>query len=93
MVQDRLCDLALLSIEKETVEKIYFDAIIDKFAGMKARKINFISMKNFWNGRIGGLLIKTNRLFSSPDHNMLMVSFCDRLVSVVRRSSSSFALL
>ena len=42
MGQDRLCDLALLSIEKETVEKIDFDAIIDKFAGMKARKINLV---------------------------------------------------
>lgn len=40
MGQDRLCDLALLSVEKETVEKIDFDDIIDKFAGIKARRIN-----------------------------------------------------
>ena len=42
MGQGRLCDLVLLSIEKETVEKTDFDNIIDKFAAMKARKINSI---------------------------------------------------
>ena len=42
MGQDRLCDLALLSVEKETVEKIDFDEIIDKIAGVKARKINLV---------------------------------------------------
>jgi hypothetical protein len=30
--------------------------------------------------------------FSSPEHNVLMVSFCDRLLSVVCRASSTFAL-
>ena len=38
MGQDRLCDLALLNVEKETVEKINFDVII----GIKAIKINLI---------------------------------------------------
>ena len=43
MGQGRLCDLALLSIEKETVKKKKkFDDIIDKLAAMKARKINLI---------------------------------------------------
>ena len=42
MGQDRLCDLALLSVEKETFDKINFNDIIDKFAGMKARKINLV---------------------------------------------------
>ena len=40
MGQDRLNDLVLLSIERETVDKIDFDEIIDKFAAAKARKIN-----------------------------------------------------
>jgi len=39
MGQYRLCDLALLNVEKETVEKIKFDVIIYKFADMKARNI------------------------------------------------------
>ena len=42
MGQDRLCDLALFSVEKETVEKIDFDGIIDKFASIKARRINLV---------------------------------------------------
>ena len=42
MGQDRLADLALLSVEKETAEKIDFDDIINKFASMKARKINLV---------------------------------------------------
>lgn len=42
MGQDRLSALALLSIEKETVEKIDFDDVIDKFAALKARKINLL---------------------------------------------------
>lgn len=42
MGQDRLSDLALLSVEKETAEKIDFDDIINKFASMKARKINLV---------------------------------------------------
>ena len=37
MEQDRLSDLALLSIERETVEQINFDQVIDKFAAVKAR--------------------------------------------------------
>lgn len=40
--QDRLSDLALLSVEKQTAEKIDFDDIINKFASMKARKINLV---------------------------------------------------
>ncbi|XP_071532015.1 uncharacterized protein [Panulirus ornatus] len=38
MGQDRLCDLALLSVEKET-EKTDFEQIKDQFASVKARKI------------------------------------------------------
>jgi hypothetical protein len=30
---------------------------------------------------------------SSPEHNVLMVSYCDRLLSVVRRAASIFTLL
>jgi hypothetical protein len=42
MGQDRLTDLALLSVEREMLETINFDAIIDKFAAAKARKINLL---------------------------------------------------
>ena len=42
MSQNRLNDLALLSIERETVEKTNFDQIIDKFASIKARKVDLV---------------------------------------------------
>ncbi|XP_053119697.1 52 kDa repressor of the inhibitor of the protein kinase-like [Hemicordylus capensis] len=38
MGQDRLCDLALLSTEREETDKTNFDGIIDQFASMKARR-------------------------------------------------------
>ncbi|XP_011170408.3 zinc finger MYM-type protein 1-like [Solenopsis invicta] len=40
MGQNRLSDLALLSIEKETLDLVDFNEVIDKFAITKARKIN-----------------------------------------------------
>jgi hypothetical protein len=42
MGQDRLSDLALLSIERNEMEKCDFDEIIDKFATVKSRKINLL---------------------------------------------------
>ena len=39
MGQQHLVDLAILSIERETLESTDFDDIIDKFAAAKARKI------------------------------------------------------
>ncbi len=40
MVEERLADLALLAIEKETVSTLDFDEIIDTFAASdKARRI------------------------------------------------------
>jgi hypothetical protein len=39
MGQERLSDLALLSIEKELVETINFDDEIDNFASAKSRKV------------------------------------------------------
>ena len=39
MSQERLCDLALLSIERDETKKTNFDVIIDKFASRKARKV------------------------------------------------------
>jgi hypothetical protein len=39
MGQERLSDLALLSIEREQFEKINFDDVIDQFATVKSRKI------------------------------------------------------
>ena len=40
MGQARLSNLALLSIERETLEKINFDNVIDQFATAKLRKMN-----------------------------------------------------
>ena len=48
MGQYRLCDLALINVEKETLENIDFDVIIDKFADMKARKINLYDLFLEW---------------------------------------------
>ena len=42
MGQDHLSDLALLSIERNEMEKCDFDQVIDKFATVKSRKINLI---------------------------------------------------
>ena len=42
MGQDRLSDLALLSVERETLEKTDFDDVIDQFATVKSRKINLL---------------------------------------------------
>ena len=42
MGQDRLSDLALLSVKRETLEKIDFDDVIDQFATVKSRKINLL---------------------------------------------------
>ena len=39
MNQERLCDLALLSIERDETKKTNLDEIIDKFASRKARKV------------------------------------------------------
>ena len=39
MSQDRLSALALLSIEREEVNHLNFNDVIDKFASVKARKI------------------------------------------------------
>ena len=41
MQQDRLSDLALLSIEKETFDTIHFNDIIDDFAAKKQEKYTF----------------------------------------------------
>ncbi|CAM1313279.1 Uncharacterised protein r2_g3227 [Pycnogonum litorale] len=42
MGQDRLSDLALLSVERETLETTDFDDVIDQFATVKSRKINLL---------------------------------------------------
>ncbi|XP_053108997.1 uncharacterized protein LOC128326342 [Hemicordylus capensis] len=39
MGQGGLCDLALLSVEREETEKTDFDHIVDQFASVKARKV------------------------------------------------------
>lgn len=41
MGQDRLCDLALLSVEREETENTNFELLIDEFASMKTRKVQF----------------------------------------------------
>jgi len=42
MGQDRLGDLALFSVEKETVDKIDFDTIIDQVRRYKGKKNRFV---------------------------------------------------
>ena len=42
MGQDRLSNLALLSIERETLNAINFDKVTDQFASVRARKINLL---------------------------------------------------
>jgi len=42
MGQDRLSDLALMSVEREALEKVDFDGIINQFAASKARKVNLV---------------------------------------------------
>ena len=39
MNHERLCDLALLSIERDETKKTNFDQIIDEFASRKAQKV------------------------------------------------------
>ena len=39
MSQERLCDLVLLSIERDETKKTNFDKIIDESASRKARKV------------------------------------------------------
>lgn len=41
MLQDHLSDLAIISIERDLCENIDYNDIIEKFAEIKARKINF----------------------------------------------------
>jgi len=43
MTQERLTDLAILSIENTTFELISFNDIIDQFVYRKARKINILA--------------------------------------------------
>ena len=40
--KDRLDNLALLSVERDTLEMLNFDDIIDQFATVKARRINLL---------------------------------------------------
>ncbi|KAG8238966.1 hypothetical protein J437_LFUL018705 [Ladona fulva] len=42
MGQDHLSDLALPSVERETLETTDFDDVIDQFATVKSRKINLL---------------------------------------------------
>lgn len=41
MCQERLSDLSIISIERNMVEKINTNEIMDNFAQQKARKVNF----------------------------------------------------
>jgi len=42
MNQERLSNLAILSIEQEIASKIVYTSIIDEFASKKARKVKFV---------------------------------------------------
>ena len=39
MLQDRLTDLAILSIERDEFNSIDYDMIVDEFADAKSRKV------------------------------------------------------
>jgi hypothetical protein len=41
MSESRLTNLAILSIEKESTNKIDFNRVIETFAAVKARKVKF----------------------------------------------------
>ena len=41
MLQERLNGLAILSIEKNMLEKIYYKSLINNFASKRARKMKF----------------------------------------------------
>lgn len=41
MLQERLSNLAIISIEKDVAKSLNYDDIIDEFALLKARKCNF----------------------------------------------------
>ena len=41
MFQERLSELAILSIEKEMLEKLEYKNLISQFASQNARKIDF----------------------------------------------------
>lgn len=43
MVQDRLCNLSILSFENESAKSIDYSGVTDDFASIKARKISFKS--------------------------------------------------
>ena len=42
MGEDRLSDLALMSVERDVLEQVDFDEIIDQFAAVKARKVHLV---------------------------------------------------
>lgn len=41
MTQDRLVNLAVISIEKKLVDELEYDQLISNFAKVKARKVDF----------------------------------------------------
>ena len=42
MSQERLSGLAMISIENEYLDKVYYDDLIEKFASKNARRSNFL---------------------------------------------------
>ena len=48
MMQDRLSDLAIISIEHDLCENVDYNNIIEKFTKIKSRKVNFRWMKLFF---------------------------------------------
>lgn len=48
MMQDRLYDLAIISIERDLCENVDYDNIIEKFAEIKARKLIFDKENNLF---------------------------------------------
>ena len=53
-------------------------------------------LKTLWEKEkmlVTSIFAFSHNVFSSPEHEVLMVSYCDRAVSGVRRPSSTFYLV
>ena len=60
MGQERISDLALLSIENRTAENIDFDDLIDQFASLKTRQVS-LWHSIYWRGEF--IPIKCYKLY------------------------------
>ena len=84
MVQERLSDLAIISIERDLCENIDYNDIIEKFAEIKARKINFYASSMGLSG-ITLVLLSTSEslviLLKSDEVEEIMLQVSTRVTS------------